>query len=107
MHKARELVHKSEFSDEGEDWAPDEEAIEQKKGYGHERKSSIANVLFKGSSFSTVGPLTGAPNEAQLGPLERKTKSKLCGRALDDYKLVEQYNFEKFDLIDINQAKDR
>ena len=73
----------------GTDDDPDEEAIEQ--GKPGERKS-ITNVLYKGASFSTVGPQTG--NETKLGPLERKTKSKLCDRALDDYKLVEQFNFE-------------
>ena len=41
----------------------------------------------------------------ELGPLEKKTKQQLCNRALNDYSLVEKFNWEIFTQMDIAQDK--
>ena len=51
--------------------------------------------LVKSGSFSVN-------SQENLGPLERRTKQHLCNRALRDYSLVETFNSERFDPIDIN-----
>ena len=37
----------------------------------------------------------------ELGPLERRTKHNLCERALNDYAMVEKFNWEKLDHYEV------
>lgn len=57
-------------------------------------------VLYRGETNFTEGKAFETKPEA-LGPLERRTKNNLCERALSDYAMVEKFNWEKFDNIDI------
>ena len=55
---------------------------------------TAANVLFKNS----ISERRGVKDD--LGPLERTVKQNLCQRALQDYRMVEDFNQERIDAFD-------
>ena len=68
----------------------------------NERK--IVKTLYKSETFGTTEQEVRKPNpRLELGPLERKTKNALCDRALKDYDLVDKFNWEQFEMFDVNE----